>query len=216
MARPARIGREQPHDDDQDGRLAPSRPGPARLLLARLPWIGILLATSGFQFGRGAPVDGAVFLAAALALTADGLGWLRAADRVTARFSPPSWLALAGGILIAVGVAVLPQFSAPVGVVVSAAGAGAVVLGWPDGNGRRTGGLAIRRAAVLWGAAIVALCIWELTNFFLSRPSGSTWEHPALSDLLAPFWTNPVLRGLAVLAWLAGGYALVRRGRDRR
>lgn len=187
------------------------------------PWLGILLLTSGFQFGRGAPIAGAAFVAALAAVIADDLGWVRVsgAQALARRFSPPVALSITVGAALAVAIGLQPQFGIGTGVLVCLAGAGAVALIWPDARGGVDGEGRlhsaehegpIRRAAIAWAAVAVALCIWELLNFFLSLPSDAAdWNHPALSDLIRPFITNPILRVVFAAVWLVGGYALVRR-----
>jgi hypothetical protein len=49
--------------------------------------------------------------------------------------------------------------------------------------------------------------------YFLGLNASGRTEFPALSDLLDPVLDNPVGRILAIVAWLAGGVALSRRGR---
>ncbi|WP_298227230.1 hypothetical protein [Gryllotalpicola sp.] len=173
--------------------------------------------TSFFQYFRGAAADGTVFLVCGLALAADMAGLLDRFDRVTGSFEPPLGAGVAGAVAFAIALSLLPEFSAAAGILVIMVGLVAIPLIWPGGDMSVETDNAIRRAALLWSSLVVALCLWELANFFLGHSSArADWNHPALSDLLRPLWTAPVLRGFGVAIWLLGGYALVRRGKERR
>jgi hypothetical protein len=75
-------------------------------------------------------------------------------------------------------------------------------------------GPARRWAAVLWAWVALAFCIWELAAYLLGRPSAAAeYAFPPLSDLLDPAVTSPFWRIILVAGWLAGGAALLRRGR---
>lgn len=208
-------------------------PIPLRLWLREdAPWITILCLTSGFQFFRGAPLDGAVFAAAAIALGLANLGLLQFVG--STRVARPV-LGYAVGALIVVVVALLPRFSLADGVIVIGVGLTAIPFAWSDqgrwppytrakngavsGTDRASGHSptrALRRAAILWSALAVALCLWELTAFFLGMPSAAAeYAHPALSDLIMPLLANPLSLGVGTALWLLGGAALLRRGCPR-
>lgn len=189
------------------------------------PWIAILCLTSGFQFFRGAPADGAVFVAAALALALDSLGLLRFLG--SARF-PRAAVGYTIGAAIVVVIAALPRFSIAAGVIVAGVGLAVIPFAWSDParhsaprrpQGSREAGSpprAIRRAAILWSGLAVALCLWEMTAFFLGMPSAAAqYAHPALSDVIMPLLGNPLSLGAGTALWLLGGAALLRRGRPR-
>jgi hypothetical protein len=58
--------------------------------------------------------------------------------------------------------------------------------------------------------------VWELTSFWAGLPSArADWRHPALSDLIRPAIGVPLGRAALFAVWLAGGWALVRRGWGR-
>jgi hypothetical protein len=191
------------------------------------PWIGILGLTSCFQFFRGAPADGAVFLAAALALTLDTLGALRFAH--TARM-PRRLVAFSVGAIIVALLTLLPRYSFADGVIIAGIGLTLIPFAWPNPlvERVRVPGTAdpraeaasawprpLRRAAILWSALGVALCLWELGSFFLGMPSAEAeFAHPPLSDLIGPVLDNPLARAAGAALWLAGGAALLRRGRQ--
>lgn len=198
-------------------------------------WIGILVLCGSFQIFRGAPVDGVFFLAAAAALTADAAGWLAALDRYPVpRLHLAAQLAL-GAIAVAF-IALVPQFDVVDLVIVSVVGATALIVGWrndgienltdatPSGRAadsttsaaRGRGALSrpVRRSAMLWAAAGLFLCLWELASFFLAMPSATAeFEHPPLSDLIDPIVANPFGRAACAALWLLAGAALLKRGR---
>ena len=200
-------------------------------------WIAILVICGSFQIYRGAPVDGAFFLGAGAALLADAAGWLAKADR----YRLPRVRFAAQVALGAIAVAVI-TFAPPWGIadvlVVGVVGVTALIVGWrddeqfppgafrsgslsprPAGENRADGQAgelrrAARLSAVLWACAGVFLCLWELSSFFLAMPSAQAEaDHPPLSDLIGPIVANPVGRAACVALWLAGGAALLRRGR---
>ncbi len=190
-------------------------------------WIAILAICAAFQIYRGAPVDGAFFLAAGAALLADAAGLLTALDRYPLpRVHLAAQIAL-GAVAVAV-VTFAPQFGVADAVVVCAIGATAMILAWRDdtpvsehvpnrAERPRDGlGRTVRRSAVLWASAGVFLCLWELSSFFLAMPSpAAEFEHPPLSDLLEPLIANPVGRAVCAALWVITGAALLRRGRGR-
>lgn len=184
------------------------------------PWIGILALTSGFQFFRGAPADGVVFAAAAAALTLDLTGVLRFARTA---WLPPRVVAFSVGVVIVALLAMLPRYSFADGVIVAGIGLSVIPFAWPNhastsvdvspaGSGAPS--RAIRRAAILWSMLGVALCLWELSSFFLGMPSPTAeYEHPPLSDIIGPLLDDPFGRAVGAALWLLGGAALLRRGR---
>jgi len=217
-------------------------------IVARLhsdwPWIGILALTSGFQFFRGAPADGVVFLLAAAALVLDVAGLLRFAR--TAQL-PRRTVGFSVGAVVVALLTMLPRYSFADGVIVAGIGLTLIPFAWPDPAARTRESSeravaadaadadaadadaadpeeavvdaptrAVRRAAILWSALGVALCLWELGSFFLGLPSpAAQYAHPALSDLIGPPMDNPIVRAAGAALWLLGGAALLRRGRER-
>lgn len=213
----------------QRGRLRDARNRRARFVTRlRLDWwwIAILLICGSFQIYRGAPIDGAFFLAAGAALLADAAGWLRRLDRYPL---PRLHLAvqIVLGVLAVAVITLAPQWSVADLVVVCVIGATAVIVSWRgddiypvDTEAERSveQAEALRRAAVrsavLWACAGVFLCLWELLHFFLAMPSPQAeWDHPVLSDLIDPIVANPIGRAVCATLWILGGAALLRRGR---
>lgn len=58
-----------------------------------------------------------------------------------------------------------------------------------------------------WAIGVAALLEWEASSFI----GGSAWQHPSLTQLIDPLITAHPARSGAMLAWLLGGWALVRR-----
>jgi hypothetical protein len=211
-------GRSEEHR--RQARAVRARPAVAARLRRDWWWIAILLICGGFQIYRGAPIDGAFFLAAGAALLADAAGLLSS----IARYRLPRLHLIVQIVLGTFAVAVItfaPQFGIADLVVVGVIGATAILVAWrdddlveepkdEDASLRR----ALRRSAILWSVAGVALCLWELSSFFLAMPSPQAeLAHPPLSDLIDPIVANPFGRALCAAAWVLGGAMLLRRGR---
>jgi hypothetical protein len=156
-----------------------------------------------FHFGRGAPIDGAVFL---------GTGAALAVAEVTdprpprPRDIPKSTLlvAIPAGWLIATW----QPYTVPVGVAVALTGPPMLYLAL------RKGGHAERTNSGTWwpwAATGLAICLWELTSFLhQSDPAIGDPDHPTLSVVLDPvFRTNP-WRTAMIIIWLAAGLYLLR------
>ncbi len=186
-----------------------------------------MLITSGFHFFRGAAVDGVIFLVVALLLLADGTGLIP-----PARFRlhlPHGRVLFALAIVLGVPMVLAPRYSATETLILSALGAVILVAVWADPPAephsaraapiRTDGGArnshAGRRAAVLWIILGLVLCLWELSAYFLGRPSpAAEYNFPPLSDLVGPMLDTLVGRTLLVAAWILGGIALLHRGRS--
>jgi hypothetical protein len=187
-----------------------------RVRITILAWIAILFLTGVFQFYRGAVADGIVFLAMAAALLVGETGILN-------RFDRPHWrprrIVVIIALVIAAAVLVLtPRHGLADGVVVVASGVLVFVVAWPnppDSDAQPDAwSTRLTRSAAAWAIIGIAFCIWELGMYFLGLNAAGRTEFPALSDLLDPILDNPIGRLLAVVAWLAGGVALARRGRS--
>lgn len=192
----------------------------------------MLVLTAVFHFLRGAPVDAWIFLGGAVVIAFDGLGWLRIPVRalpdgqtlsrrvvalslmgvaaLTFAFAP-----LYGGadtaLVVGLGVLLLPVVWADRPRASGAADAVGTATNQREAPEARA---ATRRAAIAWSAVIVAGCAWEIAAFFLGRSSAAAENaFPALSDLVDPAVAWPPARAALVVLWLAGGYALLRRGR---
>jgi hypothetical protein len=176
-------------------------------------WTAILLITGAFQVYRGAPVDGCLFLAVAAVLAMDRLGALPA---VGGRPAVPVGVLVAGAAAVVLVAATTPRYGAGDIVVVAAVGLVVLAYGWPqtlrsppDAPYRP-----VQTAMVGWSAVGVATCGWELTEYFLGRPSATASnDHPALSDLVDPLLHGDAGRAVFTVVWLLGLTFLLRRAR---
>lgn len=196
----------------------PEAPGPARGCSTtdetrRRPWrraahpsIVILVVTGCFHVYRGAPLDGAVFLAVG--------GWLAVAELRSPAAEldslmplPPRRRATWGLVLVAALLAGAPRYGTVDVLVVGVLGAGAVVLA-----ATRADVTPPPRRGAAWPYALVGLvaALNELTAYLLETSSAADWRHPALSDVLDPVFASAPTRGLLVLGWLGGGLWLLR------
>lgn len=186
-------------------------------VVTRAAWVAILTVTGGFHFYRGAPVDGAIFVGAALVLVADALGWLRFAPLDRERH--PRTLVLVVLIVVATLVlAIAPLYGGVETAVMVAIGIALMPIVWPQPGPSASAPPpdSVRRAAIAWSAIAVAGASWEIGSYFLSVPSPEAeFEHPPLSDLIDPLVASPFTRLALIALWLIGGYALIRRGRPR-
>lgn len=190
-------------------------------------WIAILVICGSFQIYRGAPVDGVFFLGAGLALLADAAGWLGALDSYRLPRVRRAVAVTLGVIVVAI-ITFAPQWGLADLVVVGVVGATALIVAWrnddtsamqtpEERSADESSALqrAMRRSAVLWAAAGIFLCLWELFMFFLARPSAAAEAaHPVLSDLIDPIAANPLGRAVCAAVWIVSGVALLRRGRQ--
>lgn len=176
-------------------------------------WIAILALTGGFQFFRGAPVDACVFLALALALLLDAAGAFRRLPSFS--WAPPRYPLLAAAVIAAGVLAFTPRHGLADGIVFAVGGLLVLFLAWPTRAPAASPAAGSTRTAILWSAALVAVCIWELTMYLLGTFVGGRTAFPALSDLLDPLVENPIGRILFVAVWILGGVGLLRRGEQR-
>jgi hypothetical protein len=58
-----------------------------------------------------------------------------------------------------------------------------------------------------WIIALAALFEWEASAF----RDGSTWSHPALTDLINPVIAPHPIKTAAIVVWLLAGWGLVKR-----
>ena len=126
---------------------------------------------------------------------------------------------LSMGLGMGVPLLLAPLFGIVDLFVLLAVGVATLVIAWPDsslapGDSDAARAPARRRAAVLWAWVALAFCIWELAAYLLGRPSAAAeYAFPPMSDLLDPAVASPFWRIILVAGWLAGGAALLRRGR---
>lgn len=178
-------------------------------------WLFVLTAIGVVQIVRQQWFDATVFFVAAF-----GVALSAQHDHPDA---PPfrvgrAWLAAVAGV-IGAAMCFLPRHSPVMQALVVGAGVAAIALAWggvaiaaPE---RMTAfGAGIRRLALAWTIILIAGCVWELIQFILGlvQPT-ATWF--ALSDLLNPAVATTPGKIAFVVAWVAGGVWLLRRGGDR-
>lgn len=202
-----------------DRRIRPSRVLSGRdrhTITSALPWVAILIITGGFHLYREAVADGVIYLVVAGAVLLDAVGILRI-ERSARSWQLPRGLLLGCSSILAVPLMVSPLYGAMDTVVVAAIGVIVLILCWPavpPTAVRPQERRARRRAAILWSCAGVVFCLWELSAYFLGRPSAAAqYAFPALSDLVDPIIQTIPGRIVLVALWFLGGIALVRRGR---
>jgi hypothetical protein len=163
----------------------------------------IIVVAGLFHLGRGAPVDGIVFLATAAALAAAELG------RPTPprpRDVPPA-VALAA-VPVGAAIAMWQPATTPVAVAVAVTGPPMLYLALTKG-----GDADHTNAGTWWpwAAAGVAVCLWELTSFLQqSDPATANPDHPTLSAILEPVFAHNPGRTAMIIVWLAAGVYLAR------
>ncbi|GAA3738730.1 hypothetical protein GCM10022239_12870 [Leifsonia bigeumensis] len=189
-----------------------------RLALRRLarPWTIILVITGLFQLFRGAPVDGAFFLAVAAVLLADEFG-LVALPAVGLPSGRAGRSALAGVAAVLGTLMVLaPRHGLVEGLIVSGIGLTVLLFAWPDPRSTDAAPTPLRRAGILWAIIAVAICLIEVTSFLLGLPSeAAQFAHPSISLLLDPALDTIEGRVVFTALWLVVGIALLRRGTRR-
>lgn len=203
--------------------------------LGRDPALVILTITGLVHFLRGAPLDGVIFLGVAFALAVAELtvaceapGEAPSLTSVTGPVvpAPPirrvgrveALAVLAGSVLFGVVVGSWVRFSLPVEVAMVAVGVVAICAVWrqpavPE-DGRLPTSPPFGWGALAWVALALTWCGWELVSFVHEvNVDDVSIGHPTLSDIVEPVLDHPVARWIALTAWLAAGYGLVRTGR---
>jgi hypothetical protein len=176
----------------------------------------IIIIAGLFHLGRGAEVDGLVFVTIGVALV---IAELR--DRPATQ-PPPArpereplgvqWILL--GVLLSVTYGVIvggwAPASAPVVLAVAVPGLLILPLAWrvgPPSRATKPG-----PAKWVWAGVMVLVCLWELFAF-LAQPDAHTdsYDHPTLSAILNPLFHSSTVRAVLLVAWLGVGLWLARR-----
>ncbi len=162
----------------------------------------IIVIAGCFHLGRGAPVDGVVFLVTAVALAAAEIGDPGPpAPREIPRSAvlvavPAGWL-----------VAGWQPGTVPVAVAVAVTGPPMLLLALHSGHAERT---EVGRWWP-WAATGLAICLWELTSFLQQSDSDTANpDHPTLSVVLEPLFAPGPGRTVTMVLWLAAGVLLAR------
>lgn len=161
---------------------------------------------------RGAPLDAVIFLGVAAALTVTELAG--PAPVATQRRLPNRpLLVLAGSIVfgVAVGWTQFGVFSETTLIVV---GVLALLAVWRQGEPNPLESPPVRWGALAWVALALAGCGWEIVSFVHEvNVDDVSIGHPTLSDMVEPLLAHQYVRWMALTAWIAAGYGLVRVGR---
>jgi hypothetical protein len=163
----------------------------------------IIVVAGLFHLGRGAPVDGIVFLATAAAL---------ALAEVTDPAPPKDRGIPAPAVLMAIPagwvIAMWQPGTVPIAVAVGLTGPPMLYLAL-----RRGGHAEHTDAGSWWPWAVtgVAICLWELTSFLQqSDAATANPDHPTLSAVLEPIFDHNPGRTVMIVVWLAAGIFLAR------
>jgi hypothetical protein len=163
----------------------------------------IIVVAGCFHLGRGAAVDGIVFLATAAALA---VAEIREPRPPRAREVPASvaLLAVPAGALVAMW----RPGTLPVAIAVAVTGPPMLYLALATGgHGEHA------NAGTWWPWAVtgVAICLWELTSFLQqSDVDTANPDHPTLSAVLEPIFVHNPGRTVMITVWLAAGVLLAR------
>ncbi|HEX4702406.1 MAG TPA: hypothetical protein VH352_09800, partial [Pseudonocardiaceae bacterium] len=187
--------------------------------LVRSPALLILVIVGTVHVIRGAPVDAVIFLGVAAALALAELRQPPLAEPTTApphRVGRTEALAvLAGALLFGIVVGSWIPFSTPVETAVIAAGVLAIPAVWRQPAATAPNEPPIGHGALAWMALGLSWCVWELVSFIHEiNVNDVSVNHPTFSDMTEPALTHPVVRWIALTAWISAGYAMVRTARQ--
>jgi hypothetical protein len=163
----------------------------------------IIVVAGLFHLGRGAPVDGTVFLATAAALALTEL-----TDPAPPKDRNFSAAATLTAIPVGWAIAMWQPGTVPIAVAVGVTGPPMLYLAL-----RRGGHAEHTDAGSWWPWAVtgVAICLWELTSFLQqSDPATANPDHPTLSAVLEPIFDHNPGRTVMIVVWLAAGIFLAR------
>lgn len=175
----------------------------------------IIVVTGVFHLGRGAVVDGVIFLVVAALLVGRTV--------VDGKAHPPRGEPLPVGRRFGPARLVL--------VTLSCLLYGLVVGQWDISSAARIVAIVVpglvvmtlalvavesayqpvRRGWWAWALAGLLTCVWELVAFLQQEsPAQGSYDHPTLSVILDPVFAARVPRSLLLAAWLAVGLMLAR------
>lgn len=163
----------------------------------------IIVVAGLFHLGRGAPVDGIVFLATAAALAV-----AEVRDPAPPRQRDLPAAAVLAAVPVGWLVATWQPGTVPIAVAVVLTGPPMLYLALTrGGHGARVD------AGTWWPWAVVgvAICLWELTSFLQQADADTANpDHPTLSVVLDPLVVHEPGRTVLVVGWLAAGVVLAR------
>lgn len=163
----------------------------------------IMVIAGCFHLGRGAPVDGVVFLGTAAAVA---IAEIRNPGPLRPRELPAA--TALGAVPIGWLVATWQPGTAPVAVAVVVTGPPMLFLALANGGyGKRPDA----GTWWPWAATGVAICLWELTSFLhQSDAATANPDHPTLSVVLDPIVVRNPGRAVMIVIWLTAGVYLAR------
>ena len=176
----------------------------------------IIIIAGLVHLGRGAEVDGLVFVTIGVALIVAELRDRPAQPRAASRRQPEplgtQWILLGAVLCLGYGVLVggWGVGSAPVILAVAVPGLLILPLAWRVGSPSQTAKPGPAKWA--WAGVMVLVCLWELFSF-LSQPDPQTdsYDHPTLSAILNPLFGSATVRTIVLIGWLAIGMWLAHR-----
>ncbi|MGH3880090.1 MAG: hypothetical protein ACRDSK_23955 [Actinophytocola sp.] len=163
----------------------------------------IIVIAGGFHVGRGAPVDGVIFLGTAVALA---IAELREPRPPRTREVPAAFALMA--VPVGAVTATWRPGTVPVAVAVATAGPPMLYLAMKAGGHRERAD-----AGRWWPWAVtgVTICLWELASFLQqSDPATANPDHPTVSAILEPLFQSNPARAVMIILWLAAGVLLAR------
>lgn len=205
------LGESRSHEDSAPGAATPDRLGTGLWAVCT----AILGITAGFQFYRGAPVDGMIF---GIAFLVALVGRRHDAGEPMPAAGARVPFLVAGGVAVSVAAAVLPRYAGADTVIFALVGLVVLIRAGragtrPDGRAagtRRRLDRPLIRALVAWSVLIVALAALELTGYFLSLAGPrAEWRHPPLSDVVTTWFDQPWSRLILGLLWVWAGMELM-------
>jgi hypothetical protein len=169
----------------------------------------IMVVAGLFHLGRGATVDGVVFLGTATALAA---AELRAPPGPGPRREPRRREIPSAAVLVAIPagwlVATWRPGTVPVAVAVALTGPPMLYLALAKGGRTEPASTGIWWP---WATIGVAICLWELTAFLhQSDAQTENPDHPTISAIVDPITGDGLWRAVMIICWLAAGIFLVR------
>lgn len=182
-------------------------------------WLLTLAIMAGFQWWRGARVDGVLFTAVVIILVIDLLNGSPAEPQLR-RLILPRGVVVACATIVGITLTFTPRNSWFDLIAVIIAGAGVMLLTWtPPTNRELRPDHAVRRSATLWAIMALTLCVWEALALVFSATSAleatiALQAFPTVSVLLDPFLESWIGHVFFVACWLLAGLGLLRLQRQ--
>ncbi|KFF60514.1 hypothetical protein JF66_03945 [Cryobacterium sp. MLB-32] len=174
-----------------------------------------LAIMAGFQWWRGARVDGLLFTLAVALVLVDLVKGSPVEPFIRRRILPRGVI-VACAAIVGVILTVTPRngWLDLVGVLI--AGAGVMFLAWsPQPTRDVRPDAAVHRSSTIWALLAISLCVWEALALVISAtsPLAATYAlqaFPTVSVLLDPLLRSGVGQVFFVGCWLLTGLGLLR------